>query len=219
MALGRALRLSVVAIVVVASLVCITWRVENVRQVRATKEAWEVFRATRVGQKVNASELQQPWECSSAAPVTKCSFEVRSWPATKGKWTASANSLIRKVGLLLWYVEVDFDIDENSIVTSRHFMLVTTDRSSQYGEPAISMWDGHHAPFSIAQYRHPEYEVRRLQKGPTLLITIGRAAGPTFIQHATDINFDCLSRIRGCESFSQLAPSAWADYMLDSRAE
>lgn len=218
MALGRIARIATVAVIVAAISFCVTWRVVNVQQVSRAKKSFEVLRNLRVGQKVNTNELKPPWHCSRT-DGNKCSFQLGSWPSTKGTLTDFINSSAKKLHIPLWLLLADVELDESGIVTKRHFLLVTTDYSNGYAEPGISMSDAHLPQFLFAQSRHRDYEVRRLQKGPSLLIVVGQNADPVLVQHATNVNFDCLNRLRGNCSFSELAPSAWADYLNGTRED
>ena len=166
----------------------------------------------RVGTVPNA-KLPPPWQCVSKEEV-ECAFAIENWPFPRSDfWNRNIHSL----GLPFWYASANIAIDRKGVVTKRNFLVVAADLANRNHELGVSMWDGYGemSKCSFSRLRHPQYEIFELQKGPTLLIHLGSGAEVEFEDRASDINFNCLGSILGCHSFSNLAPSAWNDLMLD----
>lgn len=189
----------------------------NFRQVHRANKAWQSFRNMRAGTQVSTSELTSPWTCTSNR-YTDCIFVIGNWPFPETPfWVEKVAKPLARLRLPLWLVVGEVSVDGKGVVQHRRYLvgMAGTDAKRDF---TVTMWDSF-TPLipgcNFSGLRHPEYNVEEMQEGRKLQIGLGPTAEAWFAGRATDINFQCLTSIRGCHSISALAPSAWEDFVID----
>jgi len=158
-------------------------------------------------------------DCANAGPDTDCLCMV----SPNNEWMRSlfrsptVSRLGEYVGLRAWLAVGDVEI-QNGQVVGKVYGLQFYD-SRPYPKTEVAAWDQRKIELTPCEYYpvklHSGYGFVNATNVPSFSVFVSEDASEENRQHAFQFDLRCLAAWHKCERFSEIVPSAWADYEAD----
>lgn len=123
------------------------------------------------------------------------------------------------LGLRPWYAVGDIEIDNGQVIAKVYGLAFYEDEYRN--EIEVTAWHQHKLERTVCTYypmkRHPGYAFGNASNVRAFTVSVSDLASPGNRQNAFQFNLKCLIGWHKCETFSELMPTAWADYEEDGR--
>ncbi|MGA3105271.1 MAG: hypothetical protein ABSD53_12385 [Terriglobales bacterium] len=125
-----------------------------------------------------------------------------------------------RLGLRPWETVGDIEMDRGQIVGKIYGLAFRRD-SRNYDQIEASAWDERKLEVAMCAYhplkRHPGYAFMKADNISSFRVLVSNPASEQNRQNAFRFNLNCLTGWHKCDRFSEIMPSAWADYEEDGK--
>lgn len=189
------------------------------RQIRDLKlENASIAELKRIGSEHGLRYDETPADSCIDVPCLYYVFTNNRWMHSVLKSTSLAR-FGERLGLRSWFAAGDIELLNGTVIGKVYGIQFC--RGSDFPEVEISAWEESKLETSACAYypikRHPGYAFSNASNIRSFKAETSDATSASNREHAFDLNLSCLTSWHKCEQFSELMPSAWADYSEDER--